>query len=60
MITEEKMREGYDAIKVELKEQVKKLYSLVQNENWEDAANLHVDMGVNFMGVVMAEEFLND
>lgn len=59
MITEEKARAGHDAAAQMTKEQVKKLYNLVQNEMWEDAAEITADIMVALVGVTLSEKFLN-
>lgn len=59
MITEEKARAGHEAAAQMAKEQVKKLYNLVQNEMWEDAAEITADIMIALVGVTLSENFLN-
>lgn len=60
MITEEKLKEGCDDIRIELKEQVTRLCGLIIHEQWADAYELHLEMGIGLMGIVIVEDFLNE
>lgn len=59
MITEEKAKSGHEAAAHTIKEKTKKFYSLVNNEYWQEAAELNTEIHVALIALKLSEDFLN-
>jgi len=59
MITEENAKQGHDAAAQIIKENTKKFYSLVNNEYWQEAAEINSQIQVALIALKLSEDFIN-
>lgn len=59
MIREENARVGHESAAKMVKENTKKFYNLVQNENWLEAAELNSEIQVALITIKLSEDFIN-